>query len=378
MKRICRSRLMCGSLLGIATVVLAGCEGSTPGDENNNGSTSNPVVIFNNGNAGAVLNNPISPTTFTIQQSYRITLIRNYHWNDGAGTAAAGTIGLIEEFGTTYGPWQAAGTDAMNSSWECYPEEIIPPGTYTVVDSDPVSWSQNPSSGNAGMSYIEGIPVGGGGDNGNDNVDTGGNENLNANGNDNANENGNTGDGGGDEGDNALERIMAHAVGVSVSLSLEDDYWSNFPEFGGTASMGTGPWLDDPFSPLTWAEDYSFSISNGDEPSENNDIQTIISGQLSSDGQSIITLEAYQRYKYTYLSDPDVYETCEITINNLPLDTRHGSEWVCTQATDCVFCSIWYSLEGDEAVADFSCTDSALGTLSATVTNVLVAFDYCE
>ncbi|MBN2559609.1 MAG: hypothetical protein JXQ75_01585 [Phycisphaerae bacterium] len=142
--------------IGFSLAVLTGS--SCPSGPTVSGTAE---VIFDNGNAGGVSSDPTSPTTFTIQRSYQITLIRNYHWNGGAGTTTTGTISLVGDE-NTYGPWQTSGTDAMNSNWECTPNETIPPGTYTVVDSDPATWSHNSESDSAGMSYIEGIPMGDG------------------------------------------------------------------------------------------------------------------------------------------------------------------------------------------------------------------------
>lgn len=45
--------------------------------------------IYNNGNIAGVINNPTGgPTTFTITGSYDITLITDYHWNNGQGASA--------------------------------------------------------------------------------------------------------------------------------------------------------------------------------------------------------------------------------------------------------------------------------------------------
>jgi hypothetical protein len=42
----------------------------------------------------------------------------------------------------------------MDAVWIVRPNTTIPAGTYTVIDSDPGSWSENSISGGAGFSHI--------------------------------------------------------------------------------------------------------------------------------------------------------------------------------------------------------------------------------
>lgn len=124
-------------------------------------------VVFNNGNIGGVGNAPTRPTTFNIGQPHVITLIQNYHWNNSRG-AAVGTIGLRDQGGRVYGPWPVAGTPGQggvpNAYWTARPNVTLPQGTYTVIDSDPASWSQNSESQGAGFTRVEGYPASGGPD----------------------------------------------------------------------------------------------------------------------------------------------------------------------------------------------------------------------
>jgi hypothetical protein len=87
-----------------------------------------------------------------------------YHWNDAEGMSSPGTIGLRAADGTMYGPWQATGLDGQggvpNANWVVNPNIIIPPGAYTVIDSDPSTWSQNEETGGAGMAWGKGIRQG--------------------------------------------------------------------------------------------------------------------------------------------------------------------------------------------------------------------------
>ncbi len=45
----------------------------------------------------------------------------------------------------------------MNAYWAAFPLETIPAGTYTVMDSDPSTWSANGESGGAGFVNVRGV-----------------------------------------------------------------------------------------------------------------------------------------------------------------------------------------------------------------------------
>jgi hypothetical protein len=115
------------------------------------------VNLFNNNNIDVVDNNPTNPTVFTLTDSYRITSITTYHWNYGSGTALPGTVGLRDSSGNIFGPWNATGSPGQggvpNALWTVQPNVVIGPGTYTIVDSDNATWSQNSDSNNQGMTF---------------------------------------------------------------------------------------------------------------------------------------------------------------------------------------------------------------------------------
>lgn len=83
-----------------------------------------------------------------------------YHWNNAEGTTDPGTVSLVDAEGNEYGPWQAEGQPGQgnvpNAVWEVRPDIILPAGTYTVLDSDPSTWSQNEETGGAGMAWGSG------------------------------------------------------------------------------------------------------------------------------------------------------------------------------------------------------------------------------
>jgi hypothetical protein len=122
--------------------------------------TGSEETILNIGNINAVYNGPVAATTFTISKPYAITYLSTYHWNSGMGTKAPGQLSLQHSDGTTYGPWKATGSPGQggvrNAYWECRPGVLIKPGTYTVIDSENATWSQNSTSGGRGFSQVRG------------------------------------------------------------------------------------------------------------------------------------------------------------------------------------------------------------------------------
>lgn len=116
------------------------------------------ATIFSNFNGDAVLNGGL-PSSFILEQSTYISEIRTYHWNEGIGTADSRSIKLIDQNGIVYGPWSTIGSDGLHENnlstaniyWIAYPNETLPMGTYTVMDSDPATWSSNPTSEGFGM-----------------------------------------------------------------------------------------------------------------------------------------------------------------------------------------------------------------------------------
>lgn len=114
--------------------------------------------IYDNGNIYGVNNGPVSPTQFAVTQTTFITRIEDYHYfNNGK---QPGTITLVNAWGKKFGPWQASGTlgqgGVQNAYWVVRPNISLPPGKYTVLDSDPASWSTNTQSANKGFTTVWG------------------------------------------------------------------------------------------------------------------------------------------------------------------------------------------------------------------------------
>lgn len=128
--------------------------------------TSPPVsselgTIVSTYNTAAVESSPTEEATFTVDQVFTVYSIMTYHWNNGEGTESPGKIALLED-GVSMGNWQTVGEasayNAPNNNWLAYPIGLVlrPGHVYTVVDSDPDTWSYNASSQNAGFFEIKG------------------------------------------------------------------------------------------------------------------------------------------------------------------------------------------------------------------------------
>lgn len=120
-------------------------------------SEAQQVEVFNNANPSAITANSNKELTFELKAQTNISYIQTYHWKSGK---PAGEISLKAADGTVYGPWKATGTEGQggmpNAYWEVKPNVSLKPGTYTVVDSDPGSWSTNPEMGMRGQTIIRG------------------------------------------------------------------------------------------------------------------------------------------------------------------------------------------------------------------------------
>ncbi len=113
--------------------------------------------VWDNGNVYAITGAAQNPTTVTFSTPVTVSYIHTYHWNSGRGVTP-GTIGLKAGDGTMYGPWQATGADGQggvkNAYWVVRPDVRLSAGTYTIVDSDPSTFSTNSAAGDKGMAHI--------------------------------------------------------------------------------------------------------------------------------------------------------------------------------------------------------------------------------
>jgi hypothetical protein len=123
-------------------------------------ASASAQTVFDNFNTFAVGNGPTAPTTFTLSSPTSVTQLITYHWNFGHGVAP-GTIKLQGASGRFYGPYGTAGVvgsnNVQNAAWVATIGGLtLPADTYTVVDSDPGSWSENQQSGGRGFVRVYG------------------------------------------------------------------------------------------------------------------------------------------------------------------------------------------------------------------------------
>jgi len=119
--------------------------------------------IFAQSACAGVSNGPQNPTVFTIDVQRTITKMGTYHYASGE---SPGTIGLRDEQGKTYGPWQAEGEAGQggvpNAYWivQLSPSVDLPAGTYTIIDSSPSTWSYTYESNDCGLATVIGLKSG--------------------------------------------------------------------------------------------------------------------------------------------------------------------------------------------------------------------------
>ncbi len=134
------------------------------GESANNGkwnltrAVSEIALINNLKNYSSGVMGPSSQAVFTINSTMNLTFIRTEHENYGKG-ATAGKIALREKNGAVHGPWQAKGgsSSPINTWTVTFNNYKLPPGTYTVLDSDPSTWLIN-TANKAGACAVYGKP----------------------------------------------------------------------------------------------------------------------------------------------------------------------------------------------------------------------------
>jgi len=121
--------------------------------------TSPGVLIMDNHNSLGVFNGGVSPV-FKPTQTVRVKMIETYHWNDKQGAQSTGRISLRSADGETFGPFTARGVEGQggvpNAYWQARMNIELQPGSYTIIDSKPATWSQNEDTGGLGMVRIYG------------------------------------------------------------------------------------------------------------------------------------------------------------------------------------------------------------------------------
>ncbi|MDR3494502.1 MAG: hypothetical protein P4L82_07855 [Ancalomicrobiaceae bacterium] len=117
----------------------------------------NSPLIVKNGADGATRPGATRHVGFTLQHAVRLDQIATYHYG---AQKYPGTIALRHADGTVYGPWQAAGAVGQGNVpyayWWVRPAIFLRPGRYTVIDSDPATWSTEDATRGSGIFMIWG------------------------------------------------------------------------------------------------------------------------------------------------------------------------------------------------------------------------------
>lgn len=130
-----------------------------PTEEPTSMPTGTVEKVFSVESIAGISSGPSKPSRFTIETRLFVTSIVTYHYDNGG--AGPGRIALRSADGTVYGPWPTVGSDGQggvpNAYWTATPNVSLEPGTYTVVDSSPGTWSWAPDTGGRGIVIVSGI-----------------------------------------------------------------------------------------------------------------------------------------------------------------------------------------------------------------------------
>lgn len=118
--------------------------------------TAAPVKVLEVGNVYGIVAGGKAPS-FKLAKPATLVQLTTYHYVAGGGPAP-GTIGLKASDGTIVGPFQAKGLDAQggvkNGFWVADTKSHLEPGSYTVVDSGPSTWSTNSRAKGLGFTTV--------------------------------------------------------------------------------------------------------------------------------------------------------------------------------------------------------------------------------
>ena len=111
--------------------------------------------MFNGYNNCGVLNGA-KPAVFRLAKPAHIISLADYHYDFGHWVKP-GTIALQAPNGYVFGPYHAK--PDTDGNWIATISLTVPAGTYTLIDSSPATWSQNPASGGRGFVRVFGAFV---------------------------------------------------------------------------------------------------------------------------------------------------------------------------------------------------------------------------
>jgi hypothetical protein len=136
-----------GAVVAVAFAIRTPAEAASPCAQANQG------WLFNSYNQCGTLNGA-KPTKVKLVKPAHITAIADYHFNNGVAVKP-GTIGLMAANGYVFGPFRAT-QQTGTWDWIANMNITVPPGTYSVVDSSPSTWSQNTFSSGQGFVRVFG------------------------------------------------------------------------------------------------------------------------------------------------------------------------------------------------------------------------------
>jgi hypothetical protein len=139
------------------------------------------AILFKMESVEGVSYNPPQITTFTLAAPSYITRVWTYHYGATIGTKSPTVAFKDTTTGTILGPWPQVGYKTFagtlgatrndpgnipgppDNYWMAYPGQVVPAGTYQVIDSDPTTWAYTADLGNRGSTWVYGYPQSGGG-----------------------------------------------------------------------------------------------------------------------------------------------------------------------------------------------------------------------
>lgn len=144
----------------VRTVVTVSADAAAPQEQASERPAAPPagpvVKILDTGNTLGIRKGGSAPS-FTLAKAAYISDVMTYHFLDGGGPTP-GTVGLKSSSGKVFGPWQCKGLDGQggvkNAFWVVSPKALVPAGTYTIVDSNPATWSTNDKAKGIGFTTV--------------------------------------------------------------------------------------------------------------------------------------------------------------------------------------------------------------------------------
>ncbi len=124
-------------------------------------SQPSPIdVLLFSGNGYPAVTSPERDVTFRVTQPYCVVYLMAYHL---AQDGPLPELSLLHDDGTVLGPWATTArtrqAPAAGTHFECFPNALLKPGGYTIVNSQAETWAHNVQSGRKGFCQLAGTPI---------------------------------------------------------------------------------------------------------------------------------------------------------------------------------------------------------------------------